>query len=86
MPEVRVGTVDAFTGRPFTGNPASVVVLDRTPPDEWMAAVARETNVSDTAVVVWEELAEADFRLRWFIPAVEVELCGHAALAAAACL
>ena len=68
--------MEAFIDRPFTGNPASVVVLDRTLPDEWMAAVARETNVSDTAFVVREELAEADFRLRWFTPAVEVELCG----------
>jgi predicted PhzF superfamily epimerase YddE/YHI9 len=43
--EVRLRTIDAFTDRPFTGNPAAVVVLESTPPDEWMAAVARETNL-----------------------------------------
>ena len=45
---VRLRTVDAFTDRPFTGNPAAVLVLDRAPSDEWTAAVARETNLSDT--------------------------------------
>jgi PhzF family phenazine biosynthesis protein len=51
-----------------------------------MAAVARETNVSDTGFVIREELSDADFRLRWFTPAVEVDLCGHATLASAHCL
>lgn len=78
--------MDAFTERPFTGNPAAVLVLDETPPDEWMAAVARETNLSDTGFVIREELADADFRLRWFTPTVEVDLCGHATLASAHCL
>jgi PhzF family phenazine biosynthesis protein len=82
----RLRTVDAFTERPFTGNPAAVLVLDETPPDEWMAAVARETNLSDTGFVIREELADADFRLRWFTPTVEVDLCGHATLASAHCL
>jgi PhzF family phenazine biosynthesis protein len=84
--EVRVRTVDAFTDTPFTGNPAAVVMLDDAPPDEWMAAVARETNMSDTAFVIRETLADADFRLRWFTPALEVDLCGHATLASAHCL
>jgi PhzF family phenazine biosynthesis protein len=84
--EVRLRTVDAFTERPFSGNPAAVVLLDEAPSDEWMAAVARETNVSDTAFVIREELPDADFRLRWFTPAVEVDLCGHATLASAHCL
>jgi PhzF family phenazine biosynthesis protein len=84
--EVRLRTVDAFTDRPFTGNPAAVVLLDETPTDEWMAAVARETNVSDTAFVIRERSSDADFRLRWFTPAVEVDLCGHATLASAHCL
>jgi PhzF family phenazine biosynthesis protein len=84
--EVRLRTVDAFTDKPFTGNPAAVVMLDEAPPDEWMAAVARETNVSDTAFVIREPSPDADFRLRWFTPAVEVELCGHATLASAHCL
>jgi PhzF family phenazine biosynthesis protein len=63
---VRLRTVDAFADRPFTGNPAAVVVLESTPPDEWMAAVARETNLSDTAFVLRERSPDADFRLRWF--------------------
>jgi PhzF family phenazine biosynthesis protein len=82
----RLRTVDAFTERPFTGNPAAVLVLDDMPPDEWMAAVARETNLSDTGFVIREELADADFRLRWFTPTVEIDLCGHATLASAHCL
>jgi PhzF family phenazine biosynthesis protein len=86
MAEVRLRTVDAFTDRPFTGNPAAVVVLEAEAPDEWMAAVARETNVSDTAFVLRAELPDAEFRLRWFTPAVEVDLCGHATLATAHCL
>jgi PhzF family phenazine biosynthesis protein len=83
---VRLRMVDSFTDRPFTGNPAAVVVLDETPPDEWMAAVARETSVPDTAFVIREAAPDADFRLRWFTPTVEVDLCGHATLASAHCL
>jgi len=84
--EVRLRTVDAFTESAFSGNPAAVVLLDEAPSDEWMAAVARETNLSDTAFVIRDELSDADFRLRWFTPAVEVDLCGHATLASAHCL
>src|SRR5436309_7037121 len=84
---VRLRTVDAFTKKPFTGNPAAVLVLAEAPSDEWMAAVARETNLSDTGFVIRETLADADFRLCWFTRgAVEVELCGHATLASAHCL
>jgi PhzF family phenazine biosynthesis protein len=86
MNGARLRTVDAFTETPFTGNPAAVLVLDETPSDEWMAAVARETNLSDTGFVIREELPDADFRLRWFTPTVEVNLCGHATLASAHCL
>ena len=86
MAATRSRTVDAFTDRPFSGNPAAVLILDETPPDEWMAAVARETNLSDTGFVVRADLPDADFRLRWFTPAVEVDLCGHATLASAHCL
>jgi PhzF family phenazine biosynthesis protein len=72
--------VDAFTDRPFSGNPAAVCVLEAMPADEWMQNVAREMNLSETAFLV----PEADgFRLRWFTPAVEVALCGHATLASA---
>src|SRR5438132_934930 len=83
---VRIRTVDAFTDKPFTGNPAAVVVLDEAPAEEWMAAVAREMNLSETAFVIRESLTDADFRLRWFTPSVEVDLCGHATLASAHCL
>ena len=66
---------------------AAVVVLNEAPPDDWMAAVARETNLSDTGFVIRERSPDADFRLRWFTHgAVEVDLCGHATLAAAHCL
>jgi PhzF family phenazine biosynthesis protein len=63
-----------------------VVILDVAPSDEWLAAVARETGVSDTGFVIREKLFDADFRLRWFTPSQEVDLCGHATLAAAHCL
>jgi PhzF family phenazine biosynthesis protein len=78
--------VDAFTDVPFSGNPAAVVFVDEVPSDEWMAAVARETSVPDTAFVIREAVPEADFRIRWFTPAEEVDLCGHATLASAHCL
>jgi PhzF family phenazine biosynthesis protein len=72
--------VDAFTDRPFAGNPAAVCALDRPADDAWMQQVAAEMNLSETAFLV----PEADgFRLRWFTPAVEVDLCGHATLASA---
>ena len=83
---MRLRTVDAFTEVPFTGNPAAVVFLDEAPSDEWMAAVARETSVPDTAFVISESLPDADFMIRWFTPAKEVDLCGHATLASPHCL
>jgi PhzF family phenazine biosynthesis protein len=86
MTELRLRTVDAFTDRPFTGNPAAVVVLDEAPPDDWMAALAQEMNLSETAFVIRAALPDADFRLRWFTPTMEVDLCGHATLASAHCL
>ncbi len=73
--------VDAFAEKPFTGNPAAVVLLDAPREPEWMLAVARETNLSETAFVVPRGAGEFD--LRWFTPAVEVPLCGHATLATA---
>ena len=74
-------TVDAFTDRPFTGNPAAVAVLDEFPDDDLMQAVAGEMHLSETAFVVANEDGCHD--LRWFTPTVEVDLCGHATLAAA---
>lgn len=72
--------VDAFTDRPFHGNPAAVCVLDEAADPDWMQALASEMNLSETAFL-WRE--EDGFRLRWFTPAVEVDLCGHATLASA---
>lgn len=78
----RFTQVDAFTSEAFAGNPAAVVVLDRPlDRDDWMAAVAREMNLSETAFL--HRRADGSFDLRWFTPAVEVALCGHATLASA---
>ncbi|MQA03796.1 MAG: PhzF family phenazine biosynthesis isomerase [Streptosporangiales bacterium] len=72
--------VDAFTERPFAGNPAAVLVLDAPGDEEWMQLLAREFNLSETAFT----FPEGDgWRLRWFTPTVEVDACGHATLAAA---
>jgi PhzF family phenazine biosynthesis protein len=72
--------VDAFTSRLFTGNPAAVVLLDEWLPDETLAAIAAENNLAETAYVIPRGDA---MPLRWFTPAVEVDLCGHATLATA---
>ena len=72
--------VDAFTNKPFTGNPAAVCVMDAWPSDVSMMQLAMENNLSETAFLVKEE---QDYRLRWFTPGTEVELCGHATLASA---
>jgi PhzF family phenazine biosynthesis protein len=72
--------VDAFTDRPFAGNPAAVCILPAPAGETWMQAVAREMNLSETAFLC----RQADgYLLRWFTPAVEVDLCGHATLASA---
>jgi PhzF family phenazine biosynthesis protein len=72
--------VDAFTNSPFAGNPAAVCLLSEPREDAWMLNVAREMNLSETAFL----LPEGDgFRLRWFTPTVEMDLCGHATLASA---
>ena len=73
--------VDAFTDRPFTGNPAAVAVVDEFPGKQRMQAVALEMNLSESAFVA--PRADGDFDLRWFTPAAEVDLCGHATLASA---
>jgi len=72
--------VDAFTTEPFRGNPAAVCVLDKPRGEAWMQHVAAEMNLSETAFVVPQE---GTFLLRWFTPACEVRLCGHATLASA---
>ena len=78
---VTIVTVDAFTDRPFAGNPAAVCVFDEYPSDAWMQDVAREMNLSETAFLVARPDGEWD--LRWFSPTVEVDICGHATLASA---
>jgi PhzF family phenazine biosynthesis protein len=77
---VRITQVDSFTDRPFQGNPAAVCILAAAADEDWMRKVAREMNLSETAFLV----PQTDgFQLRWFTPSVEVDLCGHATLAAA---
>ena len=77
---LRVIQVDAFTDKPFAGNPAAVCVLSGPRDERWMQNVAREMNLSETAFL----LKEGDgYNLRWFTPTVEVDLCGHATLASA---
>jgi len=72
--------VDAFTDRPFAGNPAAVCLLEREADERWMQSVAAEMNLSETAFL---RRGADGYGLRWFTPAVEVALCGHATLASA---
>ena len=74
--------VDAFASRPFEGNPAAVMPLTAWLPDAVMQSIAAEHNLSETAFTVPSEADDADYDLRWFTPTVEVDLCGHATLAA----
>ena len=81
---MRIRIVDAFTDRPFAGNPAGVVLLDAFPDDNWLQNVALEVNHAETAFAHrLPEGGEADWALRWFTPATEVAMCGHATLATA---
>ncbi len=75
--------VDAFAEKPLTGNPAAVMPLERWLDDRLMHAIAAENNLAETAFTVPAERDDADFDLRWFTPTVEINLCGHATLAAA---
>ena len=77
---LRITQVDAFTDTPFAGNPAAVCLLPAPRDESWMQSVAREMNLSETAFLVKRD---DGFALRWFTPAVEVALCGHATLASA---
>jgi PhzF family phenazine biosynthesis protein len=80
MKRIPILQIDAFASRPFVGNPAAVCLLENSRDASWMQSVAAEMNLSETAYVV----PRADgFDLRWFTPAVEVALCGHATLASA---
>ena len=77
---MRQYVVDAFADRVFEGNPAAVCVMDRWPGEELMLSITRENNLSETAFAVPEG---EGWRLRWFTPGGEIDLCGHATLAAA---
>ena len=77
---MKIYQVDAFTDKPFSGNPAGVCILDSKPTDEWMQDIASEMNLAETAFL----LKEGDgYSLRWFTPTFEIDLCGHATLASA---
>jgi len=78
---MRLSLIDAFTDIPFAGNPAAVCLLDQEASAEWKQSVARELGFSDTAFL--RPSASGVFGLRWFTPAAEVDLCGHATLASA---
>jgi predicted PhzF superfamily epimerase YddE/YHI9 len=81
---MRIRIVDAFTDRPFAGNPAGVLILDAFPDDERLQKIALEVNHAETAFAHrLPEGGEADWALRWFTPAAEVNMCGHATLATA---
>jgi len=77
---MRLLQIDAFTADAFRGNPAAVCLLDREREESWMQNVAAEMNLSETAFLL---PTDDGFSLRWFTPAVEVALCGHATLASA---
>ena len=72
--------VDAFTDKPFAGNPAAVCVMEKWPSEASMMKLAMENNLSETAFIVKED---EGYHLRWFTPGSEIELCGHATLASA---
>ena len=78
---LRITQVDAFTDTPFAGNPAAVCILPEARDEGWMQHVATEMNLSETAFLV--RRGDGSFDLRWFTPAREVDLCGHATLASA---
>lgn len=78
---MKIWIVDAFTNKPYAGNPAAVTIVDEFPNDEECQKIAAEINLSETAFI--KPLIENKFHLRWFTPIVEVKLCGHATLASA---
>lgn len=80
---IEIIQVDAFTDAAFRGNPAAVCFLDEPRDEAWMQDLAREMNLSETAFPRQRFESPADFDLRWFTPAAEVDLCGHATLASA---
>ncbi len=80
MKKIKIYQIDAFSDRLFSGNPAAVCILDKWIDDDLMQAIGNENNLAETAFVVPKD---KDFEIRWFTPTTEVDLCGHATLAAA---
>ena len=78
--ELVIHQIDAFSDRPFGGNPAAVMPLSDWLDDVTLQAIAAENNLAETAFIIPAE-GDADYELRWFTPAIEVALCGHATLA-----
>jgi PhzF family phenazine biosynthesis protein len=78
---MKIFIVDAFTDKPYSGNPAAVAIVDEFPSDEQCQRIASEINLSETAFI--KPLVDNKFHLRWFTPMVEVKLCGHGTLASA---
>lgn len=81
MTDIPYYHVDAFADRPFTGNQAAVMPLQHWLDDTVLQAIGEENNFAETAFIVPDATGEADYELRWFTPAVEIRLCGHATLA-----
>ncbi|WP_417613647.1 PhzF family phenazine biosynthesis protein [Parasphingorhabdus sp.] len=81
MTELPYYHVDAFADRPFTGNQAAVMPLESWLDDDVLQAIGEENNFAETAFYLPDATGEADYELRWFTPAVEIDLCGHATLA-----
>ncbi len=81
--KIPIYQIDAFTNRPFFGNPAAVCPLENWMDDQTLLNIAVENNLSETAYIVKSDEAGIDYDLRWFTPAIEVDLCGHATLASA---
>jgi PhzF family phenazine biosynthesis protein len=75
--------IDAFSSSVFSGNPAGVCLLEKWLPDDLLQKIAAENNLSETAFVLAAPASQGEFELRWFTPTTEVDLCGHATLAAA---
>ncbi|HEX9913173.1 MAG TPA: PhzF family phenazine biosynthesis isomerase, partial [candidate division Zixibacteria bacterium] len=78
--EMKIYQVDAFTDKPFSGNPAAVCILPEPKDENWMQNIASEMNLSETAFLLRQS---EGYNLRWFTPKLEVNLCGHATLASA---
>jgi PhzF family phenazine biosynthesis protein len=78
---MKIWVVDAFTNKPYAGNPAAVTIVEEFPTDEQCQKIAAEMNLSETAFI--KPLNKSRFHLRWFTPSIEVKLCGHATLASA---